>query len=61
MPFSGILTTGDWRGGVLMIVNLLAAMGIYYPFFRLYDKKLVEEEELPNSDAQESEETSNYV
>ncbi|WP_449355262.1 PTS cellobiose transporter subunit IIC [Virgibacillus natechei] len=44
-PFSGILTTGDWRGGVLMMINLLVAMFIYYPFFRLYDKKLVEEEE----------------
>ncbi|MBY7144358.1 PTS cellobiose transporter subunit IIC [Virgibacillus sp. NKC19-3] len=44
-PFSGILTTGDWRGGVLMMVNLVVAMFIYYPFFRLYDKKLMEEEE----------------
>lgn len=44
-PFSGILTTGDWRGGVLMIVNIVVAMMIYYPFFRLYDKKLLQEEQ----------------
>ncbi|WP_440894706.1 PTS cellobiose transporter subunit IIC [Amphibacillus sp. Q70] len=44
-PFSGILTTGDWRGGVLMIVNIIVGMIIYYPFFRLYDKKLLEEEQ----------------
>ncbi|WP_188456628.1 PTS cellobiose transporter subunit IIC [Virgibacillus oceani] len=44
-PFSGILTTGDWRGGVLMIINILLAMAIYYPFFRLYDKQLVQEEQ----------------
>jgi cellobiose PTS system EIIC component len=44
-PFSGILTTGDWRGGVLMIINIIVAMFIYYPFFRLYDKKLLEEEQ----------------
>ncbi|MFB4168387.1 PTS cellobiose transporter subunit IIC [Virgibacillus sp. JSM 102003] len=43
-PFSGILTTGDWRGGVLMMANLVVAILIYYPFFRLYDKQLVEEE-----------------
>lgn len=44
-PFSGILTTGDWRGGVLMMINIIVAMFIYYPFFRLYDKKLLEEEQ----------------
>nr|CDQ31907.1 PTS system lichenan-specific EIIC component [Virgibacillus halodenitrificans] len=43
-PFSGILTTGDWRGGVLMMINIFVAMAIYYPFFRLYDKQLLAEE-----------------
>lgn len=49
-PFSGILTTGDWRGGVLMIVNILIAMAIYYPFFRAWDKKLMQEEQLKEKD-----------
>ncbi|SDM31008.1 PTS cellobiose transporter subunit IIC [Sediminibacillus halophilus] len=44
-PISGILTTGDWRGGVLMLFNILMAMVIYYPFFRLYDKQLLAEEQ----------------
>lgn len=48
-PFSGILTTGDWRGGVLMTINIILAMFIYYPFFRLYDKKLLEEEQANES------------
>ncbi|WP_077329037.1 PTS cellobiose transporter subunit IIC [Virgibacillus siamensis] len=43
-PFSGVLTTGDWSGGVLMTFNLIVAMAIYYPFFRLYDKQLLQEE-----------------
>ncbi len=44
IPFSGFLTTGDWRAVILMLVNLLVAMGIYYPFFRVWDKKLASEE-----------------
>lgn len=50
-PLSGILTTGDWRGGVLMMFNIFMATCIYYPFFRLYDKKLVAEEKTDNADA----------
>ncbi|WP_042222135.1 PTS cellobiose transporter subunit IIC [Oceanobacillus manasiensis] len=44
-PFSGILTTGDFRGGILMLVNIAVAMFIYFPFFKLYDKQLLKEEE----------------
>ncbi|WP_040979525.1 PTS cellobiose transporter subunit IIC [Oceanobacillus jeddahense] len=44
-PFSGILTTGDFRGGILMIVNIFVAMLIYFPFFKMYDKQLLKEEE----------------
>lgn len=43
-PFSGILTTGDWRGGALMLFNLLVSIIIYYPFVYLYDKKLLKDE-----------------
>lgn len=51
VPFSGIFTTGDWRGGVLMLVNLAVSMVIYYPFFRLYDKKLLEDEQATDTDS----------
>lgn len=43
-PFSGALTTGDWRGGVLMLFNLAVSVLIYYPFFRIYDRKLQQDE-----------------
>ncbi|MFD2629912.1 PTS cellobiose transporter subunit IIC [Oceanobacillus kapialis] len=43
-PLSGIFTTGDWRGGVLMLVNIAVAMFIYFPFFKMYDKQLLAEE-----------------
>lgn len=45
-PFiiSGILTTG-WSGGLLQVVNFLLGGLIYYPFFRLWDKKLKAEED----------------
>src|SRR5699024_11936179 len=36
-PFSGWLTTGDWRGAVLMTINLLISIAIYYPFFKVVD------------------------
>ncbi|GAA0419206.1 MULTISPECIES: PTS cellobiose transporter subunit IIC [Virgibacillus] len=49
-PFSGVLTTGDFRGGLLMIVNIIVAMVIYYPFFKMYDRQLVKEEESIRSD-----------
>lgn len=50
-PFSGILTTGDWRGGVLMMINIGVALAIYYPFFRLYDKKLLQEQKADDTAA----------
>jgi len=55
-PFSGMLTTGDWRGGVLMTINIIIAILIYYPFFRLYDKKLLQEEKENESAAAAKEE-----
>jgi len=37
-------TGGDWRSVVLALFNVLVAFAIYYPFVRIYDKQLVEEE-----------------
>lgn len=34
----------DWRGLVLMAVNLVISTLIWYPFFRVYDNQLVETE-----------------
>lgn len=53
-PFSGALTTGDWRGGVLMLFNLAVSVFIYYPFFRIYDRKLQQDEQA-SAEAKETE------
>lgn len=39
------LGTGDWKGIILALVCAIAAFLVYYPFIRLYDKKLVNEEQ----------------
>lgn len=54
-PFSGALTTGDWRGGVLMMFNLAISILIYYPFFRIYDRKL-QQDEKSGAESKETEE-----
>lgn len=41
---SGYLVTGSIKGVILQLVNLLVAMGIYYPFFRKYDLSIFETE-----------------
>lgn len=48
-PFSGWLMTGDWRGAVLMIINVLVSIAIYYPFFRVVDRREVEQEQLESA------------
>jgi PTS system cellobiose-specific IIC component len=43
--FGGWLTTGSWKGAVLQLINLTVACLIYYPFFRLWDRKKRAEEQ----------------
>lgn len=44
-PIGAYLSSGnDWRMVVLVIVNILVAMAIYFPFVRIYDNKMVAEE-----------------
>lgn len=42
--FSGFLVTGSIMGSVVQIVMLIIDILIYYPFFRMLDKKYLEEE-----------------
>ena len=43
---SGLIGTGgDWRSIILQIVNLTISVVIWYPFFKMYDNKLVAEQE----------------
>lgn len=44
-PIGGFLSAGnDWRVVVLIVVNLLVAGIICYPFVKAYDKKMVQDE-----------------
>ncbi|HWO74794.1 MAG TPA: PTS cellobiose transporter subunit IIC [Bacillus sp. (in: firmicutes)] len=44
--FSGYLATGGKiSGAILQLVNFLVAMAIYYPFFRIWDRQKLKEEQ----------------
>ena len=44
-PIGAFLACGnDWRAALLSVILILLSVAIYYPFFRMYDKKLLEEE-----------------
>ncbi|MGL4741331.1 MAG: PTS sugar transporter subunit IIC [Sarcina sp.] len=45
-PIGAFLATGgDWRGAVLNIICIIISVIMYYPFVKLYDKKLLAEEQ----------------
>jgi PTS system IIC component len=39
-----LATNGDWRAIVLTLINIAIAVLIYYPFFKAYEKQLINEE-----------------
>ncbi len=39
------ISNTDWRGLILLAVNLVASALIYYPFFKVYDNKLYAKEQ----------------
>ena len=44
-PIGAYLATGgDWRAILLVIVNILIATVVYYPFFKIYDNKQLMQE-----------------
>ncbi|WP_433744333.1 PTS sugar transporter subunit IIC [Falsibacillus pallidus] len=44
-PIGAYLATGgDWKAIILVLVNIAISFFIYFPFFKMYDKKMVEEE-----------------
>lgn len=44
-PIGAYLSTGgDFRAVILVLINIAIMMAIYYPFFKSYEKKLLEEE-----------------
>ncbi|MBP1043718.1 PTS sugar transporter subunit IIC [Vagococcus sp. BWB3-3] len=42
--FAGAIATASIRGALLVVVNLIIYTVIYYPFFKVYEKKLLSEE-----------------
>jgi cellobiose PTS system EIIC component len=42
----GFLANGSWTGAVLQGVDLLLAAIVYYPFFKMWEKRLLESESL---------------
>lgn len=44
IPFISGMITGDWRTGVLQIIQVLVVMALYYPFIKFLDKQNLEGE-----------------
>src|SRR5699024_445650 len=45
--FGGFIATGgSWLAGIVQIVNFVIATIIYYPFFKKYEKQLIDEEKM---------------
>ncbi|NMA86869.1 MAG: PTS sugar transporter subunit IIC [Tissierellia bacterium] len=40
-----LATNGDWRAIVLVLVNIAIMTAIYFPFFKAYEKQLLQEEQ----------------
>lgn len=44
-PMAAVMSTNwSWLAGILVIVNFLIALAIYYPFFKLFEKQQLEKE-----------------
>lgn len=51
-PFQAFLGTGgDLRGLILVVVDFLIGLAIYYPFWKMYEKSLLEKEKEKASEA----------
>ena len=45
-PIGAFLSTGnDWRAVVLVVLNILIALALYYPFVKAYDNTLIKQEQ----------------
>lgn len=54
-PIGAYLATGnDWRAVILVALNLVISAVIYYPFVKMYDKQMLDEEVNKKSEATEA-------
>lgn len=44
-PIGAFMATNDWRAAVLNVICIIISVVIYYPFVKMYDKKLLQEEQ----------------
>lgn len=44
-PIGAFMATNDWRAAVLNVICILISVAIYYPFVKIYDKKLLLDEQ----------------
>lgn len=56
--FSGFLVTGSYMGSVVQIVQLAVDILIYYPFFKLLDKRYLDEESIMGDQTDEIDDLS---
>ncbi|MGZ7242488.1 PTS sugar transporter subunit IIC, partial [Streptococcus pyogenes] len=42
--FAALIATASIRGALLVVVNFSVYLGIYYPFFKAYERKLALQE-----------------
>ncbi len=50
--FGAFLSTMDWKASILIVVLMVLDGIIYYPFFKIYEKQLVKEENGETEDAE---------
>ncbi|MFZ7946252.1 PTS sugar transporter subunit IIC [Neobacillus sp. 19] len=50
IPLAQVLSTMDWRALIMMIVVFILAVIMYYPFFKLYEKSVMEEQNNQDND-----------
>lgn len=53
--FAFMATGGSWTAALLGVVLIIVSALIYYPFFKIYDKKLLAEEQSENQDEDQDE------
>ncbi|MGK4179395.1 PTS sugar transporter subunit IIC [Lapidilactobacillus dextrinicus] len=59
-PIGGYLSAGnDWRVVVLILINMVIAALIYYPFIKAYDKHMMEQEAGEAEEGNETAKTAN--
>ncbi|NGP46192.1 PTS sugar transporter subunit IIC [Bacillaceae bacterium SIJ1] len=52
LPVAQYVSTMDWRALILLVVVFILAIAMYYPFFRMYEKSILEQQNQQQDDDQ---------